>query len=55
MANNDFITYVLDDKSSFYNGRKVVLVRDMGGICRLVKVAGTNIELVATLRELARP
>lgn len=55
MANSqDYITYVLDDQNSFYHGRKVIMVRDMGGIMRVVRVIGTNHEMVVSLYELAR-
>lgn len=47
------ITYILDDAASFYNGRKVDLVRDMGGMIRLVRVVGTRIEFVTNLWRLA--
>ena len=47
------ITYILDDASSLYNGRKVVMVRFGEGMTRVVRVVGTSIQMVVHLRNLA--
>jgi hypothetical protein len=47
------MTYYLDDKSSFYHGREVVLVNIGSGVVRTVKVKGTNVSFITTLWRLA--
>lgn len=47
-------TYYLDDKASFYHGRQVELVRDIGTVARTVRVVGTGVTLATTLYSLSR-
>lgn len=54
MTNADFITYWLDDESSPFHGRKVILVREDGTVDRVVRVAGTRQLLATSLWRMAR-
>jgi len=47
--------YVLDDASSFYHGRRVLKMRELGGdrLPCVVRVIGTKVEFVTTQWQLA--